>query len=422
MKTRTVYIIVSLGIVVIALTFYLFYAWMTKAYNQQEKKFGQSVQIALIEVVKKLSVNRSNELPQFNPVKKIAPDYYVVDIENKIECDILEFYLKNEFEKMAILTDFEYGIYDCFSERMIYGNYVSYKNNHTNYKTSFDFPKQNGLVYYFVIRFPRYTHYTISSIKFLTGFSILSLLFLIFIAYTIAVILYQMRFSQQQKDFINNMTHEFKTPISSVLLAAERISCEAVIKENDILIKYVDIIRDQNRRLNTLVERVLQIANAERRTYKLTLNKIQLNEILSSIIDTIRKEHPKGIFKIESANNDVEVFADEIHFINVIHTILDNSIKYSNQNPEIVIHTREVSNQFVLLSISDKGIGLEKKYHKKVFQKFFRVPTGDVHDVKGYGLGLYYVKKISKKHGWKIGLESEKGKGTKINLLLRKVS
>lgn len=418
MKRRTIYIIICLGIFVIGLTFYLFYVWMTKAYDQQEKKFSQSVQVALIEVVKKISDKNDNELPQVNPVKKISPDYYVVDIEKDIDCCVLEFYLTNEFEKMGIQTDFEYAIYDCSSDIMVYGNYISFKSNYKHVKSTEVFNKHEGLVYYFVVRFPEYTSYTMSSIKFLSGFSILSILFLVFMAYTIFIILYQIRFSELQKDFINNMTHEFKTPISSISLATDRII--AFADKSESILKYSDIIRDQNKKLNTIVERVLQIAVTEKKSFKLFKKTIEPDGFIKQIVLDTREKLNGGNVSFDSGLNGTKIEADEIHFLNLFYTLIDNSIKYSGKSPDISIKTENFSNSSVLISISDKGTGIEKKYHKKIFQKFFRVPTGDVHNIKGYGLGLYYVKKICKEHRWKLLFESEKGAGTTIKLLIKK--
>jgi two-component system, OmpR family, phosphate regulon sensor histidine kinase PhoR len=417
MKNRAIYTIVFLGISVIILTFYLFYAWMIKAFDLQEKKFSQSVQVSLIEVVKKLSGKKGSGLPQYNPVKKISPDYYVVDIENYIECDILEFYLTNEFEKMAILTDFEYGIYDCSSDKMIYGNYISLRNKKSVDKPLTEFHKQDGLVYYFVLRFPQYTRYTISSIKFLTGFSLLSVLFLAFIAYTILVVLYQMRFSQMQKDFINNMAHEFKTPISSIALATERIYEDEMISKKPNLLKYIAIIREQNLRLNNLVGKVLQIAVAEKKMFELSKKRVELNNFIKSAINGSMPKMPQGAEIEFEQKNEIEIEADEVHLMNIIQTLIDNSLKYSTQNPKIKIIT-EIQNGKVLISVLDKGIGMEKKYHKKIFRKFFRIPTGDIHNVKGYGLGLYYAKKVCKKHGWKIKVESTPGEGTTVKIII----
>ena len=419
MKNSTIYIIVSLGILVIAVTFYILYAWMSKAFDQQEKRFSQTVQVALIEVAKKSSGNENYELPQINPVKKLAPDYYLVNIGDKIDAGILEFYLVNEFEKMGIKTDFEYAVYDCNTDKMIYGNYVSSDKTAAKKKSLTVFPKHEGLVYYFVVRFPEYTRYTLSSVRFLTGVSILSILFLIFMAYAIFIILYQMRFSQLQKDFINNMTHEFKTPISSVSLAADSIQLDEKIRGDAKLSRYVAMIKNQNQKLNILVEKVLHLAMAEKRSFKLQKKEILLDEFLSSVVSDIQLKLQSGGNISYSANNqNIKIWADEIHFFNIVHTLIDNAIKYSTDNPEISVGS-EQSGNCVIISVSDNGIGIDKKFYRKVFQKFFRIPTGNVHNVKGYGIGLYYVKKISRKHGWDTILESESGKGTTIKLIIK---
>jgi len=214
-----------------------------------------------------------------------------------------------------------------------------------------------------------------------------------------------------QKDFINNMTHEFKTPISSIKIAADVLSSNPSVREDSRLKRYAAIITEQNQRLNNQVEKVLNIARLEKDNFKLNKETIDLNVTLSNIVENESLRLTDGNIKLNFGDDKMEIFADPLHFTNVITTVLDNAIKYSPENPEIII-SAELRNNLTIIKIKDNGIGIEKEKLKHIFDKFYRVSTGDVHNVKGFGLGLFYVKNICNSHGWIIDAQSEIGKGT----------
>jgi len=193
--------------------------WTKEAFTIEEKKFSQKAHVALLEVAKKLYQGTNQELPGKNPVRKISNDYYIVNIDNDFEPEILEFYLISEFKKMNIITDFEYAMYNCQSDEMVYGNYISLSEKKQT-KHLVHFPKHKNLVYYFAIRFPNETGYLFSSLRFWFVLSIALIVILLVYVYSIFTLLQQKKYSDLQRDFINNMTHEFKTPLSSILIAS----------------------------------------------------------------------------------------------------------------------------------------------------------------------------------------------------------
>lgn len=222
-----------------------------------------------------------------------------------------------------------------------------------------------------------------------------------------------------QKDFINNMTHEFKTPISTIAIASETISQPGIVNTPERLFTYSGIIHEEAARLNMQVERVLQTVKAERREFQLNKEKIDLHELIKAIIESfnVNANNKKGEIKLNLSATNCFVIADKHHLTNVIFNLLDNAVKYSDQSPIITISTVNEGNK-LLLSVSDNGIGIKKEYLKRIFDKFFRVPSGNIHNVKGFGLGLSYVKSIVKLHRWKIKVNSEPGKGSTFTIII----
>jgi two-component system phosphate regulon sensor histidine kinase PhoR len=224
-----------------------------------------------------------------------------------------------------------------------------------------------------------------------------------------------------QKDFINNMTHEFKTPISTIRISAEFFLNHPTIKKDPKLIKYAQIINAQSARLNEQVERVLQVSKLEKNIVDLTTNKINLHNIILSVAESfeLRVTELGGIIDLKLLSNNPYIFADSLHLTNVLNSLVDNAIKYSKNAPHIILKTTD-SNDTLELQIEDQGIGISKENQKKIFDKFYRVPTGNVHNVKGFGLGLFYVYTICQAHGWLLKVFSDPEKGTIFTISFKK--
>jgi two-component system phosphate regulon sensor histidine kinase PhoR len=366
-----------------------------------------------MEVVEKLSGGETSFTE--NPVQNISNDYYVVNINNEFHPEVLEHYLKTEFTRFQINTDYVYALYNCHSDKMIYGKYISSHQESPNNKV-IKFPKHKNLVYYFSIRFPDKTTYLISSLRFWYLLTFALIVILLVYVYSIYTIIQQKKFSELQRDFINNMTHEFKTPLSSILLASEALTKQELIKENPKLQTYTSIITDQSYKLNNHIEKILNIAKNDASGLSLKPQKILLLPFIQEIADTIKHKNENISIQI-NVDSTTSIIADEFHFTNIIYNILDNSIKYCETNPQINISSFKDS-KGLYLKFKDNGMGIPAKNIPQIFDKFYRVNTKKSDEVNGFGLGLFYVKKIVQQHNWKISVENNSDKGITITLFL----
>jgi two-component system phosphate regulon sensor histidine kinase PhoR len=247
--------------------------------------------------------------------------------------------------------------------------------------------------------------------------SIVILLIVIFFSYTVHVMLQQKRLSEIRTDFVNNMTHELKTPISTIGLSADAINGALSSSNLDRVRSYVQIIQNENSRLKSQVERVLQIASLSPKKVALQHKEIDIHELLQKAVDTFQMQIQEAEGNIgtelEAAKHNIK--GDIVHITNVIYNLIDNAVKYTTDAPQIHIRTSNKSG-WLRIEIQDNGIGIDKANQKMIFEKFFRVPTGNLHSVRGYGLGLYYVKTIVEAHKGKINVTSEPGKGSTFSI------
>lgn len=413
MEIKKLNIIITLGLIAIIGILIAQLLWTKQAYNLEDKKFNQTVNIALLEVVDKLSGGKASFSE--SPVQNISNDYYVVNINNEFHPAVLEHYLKTEFTRLQINTDYVYALYNCHSDKMVYGKYISTHQESPNYKV-IKFPKHKNLVYYFSIRFPDKTTYLISSLRFWYLLTFALIIILLVYVYSIYTIIQQKKFSELQRDFINNMTHEFKTPLSSILLASEALKKQDIITENPKLQTYISIITDQSYKLNNHIEKILNIAKNDASGLSLKPQKIVLLPFIQEIVDTIKQKNENLSVKIEIDSN-ISIIADEFHFTNIIYNIIDNSIKYCDTKPEMIISSLKDS-KGLYLKFKDNGIGIPAKNIPHIFDKFYRINTKKSDEVNGFGLGLFYVKKIVQQHSWKISVENNPDKGITITLFL----
>jgi len=407
--------IILLGLVAIISILVAQLLWTKEAFTIEQKKLSQKAHIALLEVAKKLYEGTSHELPVQNPVQKISNDYYIVNVDNEFEPEILEFYLKTEFKKMNITTDFEYAMYNCQSDEMIYGDYISLYKKKAECKKTVYFPKHKNLVYYFAVRFPNETTYLFSSMRFWFILSTALILILLIYVYSIFTLLQHKKYSELQRDFINNMTHEFKTPLSSILIASKYLIEQQPVKEDKKLFTYTDIIINQSNKLNSHIEKILNISKSEYTPLELKKENILIIPIIEEAISNIKLKYPEASVKIETSSNEYLLETDAFHFANLVYNLLDNAVKYCNEKPEITIRFSE-ENNCLKLEFIDNGIGITPKKISFIFDKFYRVQNEKSNEVNGFGLGLYYVKEICTLQNWKIKAENNTEKGVTITL------
>jgi two-component system phosphate regulon sensor histidine kinase PhoR len=271
------------------------------------------------------------------------------------------------------------------------------------------------------IHFPEMHSYIFSSVRFMIPSLIFTIVLLITFLFTIVVIFRQKRYTEIKNDFINNMTHELKTPIASISLAAQMMNDDSVAKSEQMLTHLSKVIGDESKRLRFLVEKVLQMSMFDKKSVVFKKKELDLNETVEQVAQSfnLRVEHTGGKIYTEIEAIESAIYVDEVHFQNAITNLLDNAVKYRKQDEPLDIYIRTWNDeQHLYLSIRDTGQGIKKENVKKIFDKFYRVHTGNKHDVKGFGLGLAYVKKVINLHQGDIKCESELGKGTKFTITL----
>lgn len=412
---KIVIILAAISIIGIAVTQIY---WVSRALDIRENQFNRDVNTALRNVATQIFEINKTPSPANNPVNQLSTNYFVVAVNGVVDISLLEFLLVNEFEKKNITADFEFGVYDCSDNCMVYGNFISTRSDRKMASIT-DLPTWKDEGYYFGVQFPFLQANLLSQMG-IWGFSSAVLLIVVlFFVYTLLAILKQKRLSEIQKDFINNMTHEFKTPIATIAISSEVLKNPGISKEPDRLLKYATVIENESNRLKQQVERVLQMAQLDEKKIELHTERFDVNDLLKEAVQNCALALPGNRGNIELKLNGAQhtIVGDKLHLTNVINNLIDNAVKYNSNEPQIVVRTYNKKNMFCI-EVEDNGMGIAPENHNKIFERFYRVPTGNVHNVKGFGLGLNYVKLIVKAHKGSITLDSTLGKGTIFKIFL----
>lgn len=391
------------------------------------KEFSEQSHVALRNVLEKINTNFSDSSDLYGAVKQIRSNRFKVDINEELQPYYLETLLKKAFYEQNINQDFVYGIYDCFTDSIVYGNLIKYTKESSYEPISLD---ESGITsenlsikndgHYFTVFFPNVEAKPIVPVNFISPWiyiGVIVFLVLVFFSYSLMIIFRQKKLSEVKNDFINNMTHELKTPISTISLSSEMLMRMTSTDDFEKIKRYAGIIFDENKRLEHQVERVLNVAKLDKD--KLVLNKEEINikDILNQLRDSFELFQKKegAILNLKIGEGSHNLVADPVHMTNVVHNLTDNALKYSNENPVITITTKRTE-KALLIEFTDQGIGIKKEHLTSIFEKFYRVPTGNVHNVKGFGLGLYYVKLIVESHKGEINVKSVPNKGTTFTI------
>jgi len=334
------------------------------------------------------------------------------NLKDKIKGINIPVLIAEKLEDNGIKNQFEFAIKED-------NKFIQLSNHYLNQKTNLRFKKrlyprdvmQNNSSLHII--FPKKYSFFTDSLFLLIPSLLVSILLLLTCAVTIYVIFKQKRLSTIKNDFINNMTHELKTPISTISLASEMLKDGSVSNSENMINHISKIITDESTRLTNQIEKVLQMAVFSEARLKLKLKNINIHQLLNELLvrSKLKIEDRGGSLEVNLNAYDDLIYADEVHVTNIITNLIDNAIKYCNSEPLISI-TTENKNRNIHIQIKDNGIGIAKKDHKLIFERFYRVSTGNVHDVKGFGLGLSYVKKIIEAHEGSIFIESSLGKGS----------
>ncbi|MDE7472787.1 MAG: HAMP domain-containing histidine kinase [Muribaculaceae bacterium] len=345
-------------------------------------------------------------------------------IRERVDSATTTQYLKTEFANNGIDIPFEYALVNRDNVPVFRtSGYMSTPDAQGSMFVVSLFRNDTPDKAHFIkVYFPRKSDYIHKSLGFMVPVLIMTIILLIIFIYIIVVAFRQKKLTEMKNDFINNMTHEFKTPISTISLAAQMLNDDSVRKSPAMLQHAASIINDETKRLRFQVEKVLQMSMFDKKKATVRLQEIDANSVIYNIINTfkLKVERYGGTIRSNLDAEDAIVMVDEMHFTNVIFNLLDNAVKYRREDVplQLMVTTRDIDNKKLEITVSDNGIGIKREDLKKIFERFYRVHTGNVHDVKGFGLGLAYVKKMIEVLGGEIKAESEINVGTKFIIIL----
>ena len=414
MTRQRIRILILTGLLSIGGTLVLQLIWLQQAIDLGEREFNDRVFIALTEVVDEIQSMRGDSA-LVEPVRQQASNFFVANLNDTLHPYLLESLLQSSFERAALNAPFDYAIYDCFSDSIVYGGRVGGANPEDSRPPRFE---QDG--HYFGIRFPDRRADILMSLDRWILASGLQLLVLGTFVFAVVLVLRQKRLSEIQEDFINNMTHEFKTPIASIASGAQLLLRDEIGQLPESRSRYLHLILAENNRMQRQVEKVMDMA---------TLGKAadQITKTALSAVDWVREGTDAFLPQIQQLSGQLNVrlpedaplgahrlSGDRTHLDGVLSNLLDNAVRYCGDAPpniEVTLQLKVGKQPQWVLTVTDAGIGIPKGHVQRVFERFHRVPTGDRHDVKGFGLGLHYAKTIVAAHGGHIDCISQEGKG-----------
>ena len=431
----TLFLLAILGVVGVVATQYI---WLRRAQRfqqdqlalqqqqqrQLDKQFNDRVTSALADVTRRiLSINKDPS-DLFDAVKQERPNYFAVTMNDTIHPYLLESLLRQEFKRRNIDDDFEYGIYDCFTDKIVYGNYVSLRDSAVaDTAQHSELLKLDKDGHYFGVYFPRrnsslWEPQGAGSITWIYP-AIVTLIVLAFFGYSVWVIARQKRLAEMKNDFIGNMTHELKTPISTIGLSSQVLADPEIVKDPERLRSYAEIIRAENERLRTQVERVLQLSTMDRGELQLKREPVDMHKVMEAVAGSfaLQFKEREGELLVEPRATQAVVTGDPVHLANAVFNLVDNAMKYSPERPRVVLRSSNDRGR-LCIAVQDNGIGIRREDLKHIFERFYRVHTGNVHNVKGFGLGLHYVQSIAQAHNGRVNVVSEQGKGSTFTLEL----
>lgn len=394
MKSRHFRLLALLGILSILSVAILQFFWFRQAFNTRKKEFELRVFESLREVAEEIFAYNGQTNQDYYPIEQLSENYFVVMINDRIELRLLDELLKREFQERYIHSPYTYTIYDCASDRLVYGR------ESTSEADELALPRWDKDQYYFGVYFPEMKRSLISGMEEWFLLSAILLLVLVFFGFSLFVIFRQKRLAEVQKDFVNNLTHELKTPLSSI-----KLTSEALIKKpgmDDKSLQYLEIIGHEAQKLQRQIENILEQAKGEKGGFELRREKVEFGKFINAILYRFNLSNSKKVqFETEFDSEQSHILIDPLHMEHVFHNLLDNVAKYGTEKPKLKIKTRKLGNRLII-TWKDDGAGIPKKYRKRIFSPFFRIIEKDTDDKKGFGLGLHYVKNVINAHKGKI--------------------
>ena len=420
MKSTTLkWILMSITIIIVLIIISQLF-WLKRVYTLEQQQFNSAVVKSirgLFEDVK-IADNPAFQVKQI--VEVIDVNTYLVKLDSIPNKDSLYHHLSNEFEDFDVWTDCNVGVFTSKKNNFAYQFYLSTAASRFPQNTLVNFPPIKKKYDYLILNFPHRSTYIIHEMLFWIITAVVLLLVLIGLSMSI-VYLYKQKFlNELQKDFVNNFTHEFKTPLAVMKIAGDVLIQPSITNQPARLLKYGMVIKEQTEHLQNQVERLLTTATGDNKQIIVLKQPCVLNELIEHAIEQLEpliNEKECEIY-FSKYPEDIKLNVDRVHLQLVIINLIENGIKYSSAKPYIAIEIEQEDNGLYSISIKDKGIGIEEKNFKYLFQKFYRVPTGNVHNVNGFGLGLNFVKKIVDAHDGKIIVKSVFGVGTEFKIFI----
>lgn len=409
MKNRHLRVVIVWGTLVLGSLIAVQVYWFAKAFNVAEKQFDHNVQMALKKVAD--SVSSSCE------IKKLSSNFFFVDTHSVLNDDELSKLLKSEFSTRDLSVHYELGIYRADDDTLVYGNFIEATQNSLLSNASGTFKSYQGEKN-FAVYFPKKVSYVAAQLDIWIFSTIILLLMTGFFAYAIASLLRERKFAELKSDFVNNMTHEFKTPVTNINIAAEILKQKCGDTEGASV--YLDILLKENEKLRHKIDQVLTGSKLEFKN-RPAFTSLDVHQVIKDCAETfqLKIRQRNGVLNLELNGQHQFIFGDRELLVQAINNVIDNAEKYSPNSPQITVKTID-NGRDIEIRVIDNGIGIPYEVRPRIFDKFFRVSTGNVHSVKGFGLGLSFVKSVVDKHRGKVQLHGELNMGTEVRILLPK--
>lgn len=396
--------------------------WLKKVYTLEKRQFNLSVVKSIRGLFEDLEMNDApgTNLQQLIDKPDNNENYYLFKADTIPSKDSLIYYIQDEFSDFGVLTDCKVGAYSASKKAYVYEEFIAAPaSRYAGVKpVAMDLPVFNDESDHILLYFPHRHEYILEQMDFWIVSTVVLFIALIGLAASLFYFYRQKFLSEIQKDFVNNFTHEFKTPLAVMKIASDVLAQDSITQQPDRLTRYATIIKNQTEHLQGQVERLLRTASIETKNLPIRKEDIDAQQLIEQALGKVQPliEQKRARVEVKMEDTTSRVHADKAHLELAVVNLLENALKYSAE-PHIVVETGKQEDDF-FISVKDNGVGIEKQYLKNIFKKFYRVPTGDIHNVKGFGLGLDFVKRIIDAHKGKIKVNSLPGIGTEFRLFI----
>lgn len=417
MRSSTLRWIVLLATLLIALIVGVQLFWLNKVYSFEGRTFNTNVMKSIRGLYEDLDISDTSNVHLQDLIERPAADYYIFRLDTHEPGDTVASYIQHELNDFDVLTDAHVAIYDKSKREYVFEKDIAQPSPHA-VQSKYVLPLYDRSFNYVLLFFPHRYKYVLAQMNF--WFTSTAILFVVLIGLAISLFFfYRQKFLVEvQKDFVNNFTHEFKTPLAVMKISADVLMQDKILHQPERLQQYATIIQNQTEHLQSQVERLLHIASTDRKELPIEKTLVPAREIIEQAVAKVQPLIDAREAQVEidlPEDSRYELLADKTHLELAVVNLLENALKYAAK-PHVIISAGK-EDDHIFISVKDNGIGIEKKYQKNLFKKFYRVPTGDVHNVKGFGLGLNFVKKIIDAHHGTIKVNSLPGIGTEFKLV-----